>query len=919
MPQPLFFSSPRILQKMDRPKAILKEKLRRSVVHMSDWHSRPLEQVMKELDSRPSGLTERESAQRLERLGPNQLEPPRKPSVLARVLGQLKDPMILVLLGAAALSLAASGGEDWLDGAIILIIVLVNGVISITQEDHAQQALEELRRMSSPQAHVLREGRAKKISAAALVPGDVILLEAGDMVPADARVMECSRLQADESAMTGESVPVEKGAHDRLPEEAPLGDRTNMVLSGTMITAGRGTALVVATGMDTQMGRIANLLLEDKEGDTPLQRKMGEISKSLSFLCLSVCAVMFGVGLIQGKNMLDMFLTAVSLAVAAIPEGLPAIVTIVLALGVQRMAARGAIVKKLPAVETLGCASVICSDKTGTLTQNRMTVQELWTPAGGHRRDALLAGCLCSDARLEWKAGAPTAVGDPTEGALVVAAAREGVDQEKEEQNWPRTADLPFDSGRKLMSTIHAREDGSWTVFVKGAPDILLERCVAGPRGPLSAQDRRAVLEANEAMAQKALRVIAVARRELHILPPGLEPRAVESGLTFLGLFGLMDPPRPEVKAAVARCHLAGVRPVMITGDHRATAAAVARELDIIRPGEWTVTGGELDFMPQEVLEEDIEKFAVFARVTPEHKMRIVKAWQKRGHVVAMTGDGVNDAPALKTADIGCAMGVAGTDVAKGAAHMILTDDNFSTIVSAIEEGRGIYSNIRKAIHYLLSCNIGEIFTIFAATLLDFGQMPLVPVQLLWLNLVTDSLPALALGVEPVEEGVMEEKPRDAAAGLFDQKFSFRLAWQGLMVGGLTLAAYFLGFTRLAAPGMEGAVANTMAFATLTLCQLFHAFNVRSEDRSLFAQGALSNPAMNRAFLVGMALQLSVLLVPPLQGVFAVTAMDSAQWLAVFGLAAAPIPICEITKALGRKGERGEREERSAVREKAKR
>ena len=886
---------------------------------MSDGHSRPLEQVMKELDSRPSGLTERESAQRLERLGPNQLEPPRKPSVMARVLGQLKDPMILVLLGAAALSLAASGGEDWLDGASILIIVLVNGVISITQEDHAQQALEELRRMSSPQAHVLREGRAKKISAAALVPGDVILLEAGDMVPADARVMECSRLQADESAMTGESVPVEKGAHDRLPEEAALGDRTNMVLSGTMITAGRGTALVVATGMDTQMGRIANLLLEDKEGDTPLQRKMGEISKSLSFLCLSVCAVMFGVGLIQGKNMLDMFLTAVSLAVAAIPEGLPAIVTIVLALGVQRMAARGAIVKKLPAVETLGCASVICSDKTGTLTQNRMTVQELWTPAGGHRRDALLAGCLCSDARLEWKAGAPTAVGDPTEGALVVAAAREGVDQEKEEQNWPRTADLPFDSGRKLMSTIHAREDGSWTVFVKGAPDILLERCVAGPRGPLSAQDRRAVLEANEAMAQKALRVIAVARRELHILPPGLEPRAVESGLTFLGLFGLMDPPRPEVKAAVARCHLAGVRPVMITGDHRATAAAVARELDIIRPGEWTVTGGELDFMPQEVLEEDIEKFAVFARVTPEHKMRIVKAWQKRGHVVAMTGDGVNDAPALKTADIGCAMGVAGTDVAKGAAHMILTDDNFSTIVSAIEEGRGIYSNIRKAIHYLLSCNIGEIFTIFAATLLDFGQMPLVPVQLLWLNLVTDSLPALALGVEPVEEGVMEEKPRDAAAGLFDQKFSFRLAWQGLMVGGLTLAAYFLGFTRLAAPGMEGAVANTMAFATLTLCQLFHAFNVRSEDRSLFAQGALSNPAMNRAFLVGMALQLSVLLVPPLQGVFAVTAMDSAQWLAVFGLAAAPIPICEITKALGRKGERGEREERSAVREKAKR
>ena len=868
---------------------------------MGEWHSRPMAQIWKELESSPGGLTRREAAQRLERLGPNELEAPERPSLLRRMLGQLKDPMILVLLGAAGLSLAASRGREWLDGLIILIIVVVNGVLSITQEDHAQQALEELRRMSSPTARVLREGQVHTLPAAKLVPGDVILLEAGDQVPADARIVECSRLQADESAMTGESAPVEKMARDTLDWDTPMGDRVNMLLAGTLITAGRGGALVVATGMDTQMGRIAGLLTADREGDTPLQRKMGEISKSLSFLCLSVCAIMFGVGLFQGKELLDMLLTAVSLAVAAIPEGLPAIVTIVLALGVQRMAARGAIVKKLPAVETLGCAGVICSDKTGTLTQNKMTVQELWVPAGGHRREALLAGCLCSEARLMWKAGAPTASGDPTEAALVVAAARDGVDQLRAMEEWPRSADLPFDSGRKLMSTIHPKESGGWTVFVKGAPDVLLARCAAGPGGLLTEEDRRRILAANEAMAQKALRVIAVARRELALLPPNLDPRAVEDGLTFLGLFGLMDPPRPEAREAVALCHRAGVRPVMITGDHRSTAAAVARELDILRPGSGVLTGPELDFLPQEALEEDIARFSVFARVSPEHKMRIVRAWQKRGQVVAMTGDGVNDAPALKAADIGCAMGMAGTDVAKGAAHMILTDDNFSTIVSAIREGRGIYSNIKKAIHYLLSCNIGEIVTIFAATLLDFGRMPLAPVQLLWLNLVTDSLPALALGVEPVEEGVMDRPPRDNGAGLFDRAFSLRLAWQGLMVGGLTLTAYFLGFTRLALPGMEGAAANTMAFATLTLSQLFHAFNVRSEDRSLFSQGVLSNPAMNRAFLMGLALQLAVLLLPPLQGVFHVIPMDPAQWLAVSLLALAPIPICEVAKALGRR------------------
>ena len=880
---------------------------------MSQWYAKTNRQTLDELDAGRSGLSPRQAQERLEKYGPNKLAGAPKKPLWARFLDQMRDPMILVLLAAAALSLLSSGGEDWVEAVIILVIVVVNACISISQEDSAEKALEALQKMSAPLAKVIRGGEQIRLETDALVPGDIIVLEAGDLVPADARILECANLKADESAMTGESVPVNKQADEVLPAETVLGDRSNMVISSTVITNGRAVCVVTDTGMNTEVGRIAGMLMGEEDTSTPLQRKLAEISKTLSFVCLAVCAVMFGVGLLYHRPLLEMLMAAVSLAVAAIPEGLPAIVTIVLALGVQRLAGKNAIVKKLPAVETLGCAGVICSDKTGTLTQNKMTVQQVWLTPGARRRDAMVAGVLCSDARLEWKAGAPTASGDPTEGALVVAAARDGVDQSRELERLPRVADIPFDSTRKLMTTIHTDPEGGWIALVKGAPDVLLDRCAGTPRGPLTPGDRGRILAANEEMAEKALRVIAVARRKLDRLPQDPQPSAVERELTFLGLFGLMDPPRPEVRAAVARCHLAGVRPVMITGDHRSTAVAVAKELDIARPGDWSVTGAELDFMPQELLESDIEKFAVFARVSPEHKMRIVQAWQKRGKVVAMTGDGVNDAPALKAADIGCAMGRTGTDVAKGASDMILTDDNFSTIVAAIEEGRGIYSNIRKAIHYLLSCNIGEIFTIFAATLLGFGQMPLAPVQLLWLNLVTDSLPALALGVEPVEEGVMEEEPRDANAGLFDKKFSLRLAWQGLMVGGLTLTAYFLGFTWLAAPGMEGAAANTMAFATLTLCQLFHAFNVRSEDRSLFSQGVLSNPAMNRAFLAGLAMQLSVLLIPPLQGVFSVAPMTPAQWFAVLALAMAPIPICEWAKARRRREELARSEEEAVL------
>ena len=880
---------------------------------MSSWHSGQVEDLLKQFESSPSGISEQQAQERLKENGFNQLAAQKKPNLLLRVLVQMKDPMILVLLAAAALSFWASGGEEWLDAAIILMIVCVNQVISISQEDKAQQALEALKNLSAPQATVVRGGTTYKIPAAELVTGDIIHLEAGDYVPADARILQCSRLQADESSMTGESVPVEKFSDAVVPPDAPLGDWVNMVLSGTLITAGHATALVCATGMDTQMGHIARLLLNDQGSETPLQKKMGEISKTLSFVCLCVCAVMFGVGLIQGKNMLDMFMTAVSLAVAAIPEGLPAIVTIVLALGVGRMAQRGAIVKRLPAVETLGCASVICSDKTGTLTQNQMAVQELWVPRGGHRREAFIAGTLCSDAQLFWRAGGPTAQGDPTETALVIAAAKEGIDRNKLGEEQVRKADIPFDSQRKLMSTIHSKPEGGYRVYVKGAPDVLLNRCKATGKGQLSGSEKEVILEANEKMAARALRVLGVAYRDLAFLPAKLDSQTIEQELTFLGLFGLMDPPRSEVKEAVLQCHRAGIRPVMITGDHRATAVAVAKELSIYQAGDLAITGADLDFMPQEVLEEDIHRFSVFARVTPEHKMRIVKAWQKKNQVVAMTGDGVNDAPALKASDIGCAMGKSGTDVAKGAADMILTDDNFSTIVKAVEEGRGIYANIKKAIHYLLSCNIGEMVTIFVATAFNFGQMPLVPVQLLWLNLVTDSLPALALGVEEVEHGVMEQPPRQTNQNLFDQAFSMRLLWQGLMVGALTLCAYFLGLVKLAEIGREGAVANTMAFATLTLCQLCHAFNVRSEEQSLFHQGVWSNASMNRAFLIGLGLQLGVLLLPPAQAIFSVVPLNGIQWTAVALLALAPIPICEIEKKWRGKKHTEQKEQRVKI------
>lgn len=864
---------------------------------MALWFAKSQEEVLSSLDTNvEEGLSSQEVEKRLQSFGRNELEVKKQESLLKKVLGQLEDPMIIVLLIAAFLSYVSSGFEDWIDSVIILLIVVINAIISISQENNASKSLEALQKMSAPLAKVIRNGKLEHVETATLVPGDIIELEAGDLVPADARVLTAANLKADESAMTGESVPVNKKALDSLPEDTVLAERKNMLISSTVITNGRATCVVTDTGMKTEVGRIANLLITEDDNTTPLQQKMAEISKMLSIICLGICVLMFIVGLLYHRPILEIFMMAVSLGVAAIPEGLAAIVTIVLALGVQRLVKRHAIVKKLPAVETLGAASVICSDKTGTLTQNKMTIVETFVDNGQSETDLLTIGALCNDSKLTVTSASDFNVtGDPTETAFVSKAFEEKLDKNQLEQSMPRVAEIPFDSERKLMSTVHKMEQG-YRVMVKGAPDVLLNRCT------LPAAQAQAVAEKNAEMASNALRVLGVAYKDIAEVPAELTSEDLENNLTFVGLVGMIDPPRQEVKAAVEQCYEAGIRPVMITGDHKLTAVAIAKELDIFRDGDLALTGAELDLMPQEILEEEVTKYSVYARVSPEHKMRIVKAWQAKGMVVAMTGDGVNDAPALKVADIGCAMGITGTDVAKGAADMILTDDNFATIVHAVEQGRGIFSNIKKSIQYLLSCNIGEIITIFVATALNFHQMPLVAIQLLWLNLVTDSLPALALGMEPVEPGVMKQKPRDSRKSIFADGFAASMIFYGVLVGAITLAAYWLGEYVLSDPNIADGTANTMAFATLVFGELTRAFAVRSETRSIFSIGVFSNSAMNKAFVVSLAMQLAVLFIPFLQEIFKVQSLTGTEWIIVIALSLVPLIVSEITKAFRRQG-----------------
>ena len=862
-----------------------------------EYFSSKAEQVLQSLQTDPAqGLSAAEAARRLEQHGANVLREKKKKTNLQRFLDQFKDVMILILIAAAIVSFVIACVEgnpgEFFEPALILLIVILNAVMGMLQESKAEKALDALKSMSAPHARVLRDGTEQIIDAASLVPGDIIRLEAGDFVPADARLLHSAGLKSEESALTGESVPSEKDAQEPVSADAALGDRVNMVFSGCSITYGTATAVVTATGMQTEMGKIAGLLSGEEETQTPLQKKLASLGKILGFVALGACAIIFVVGLLNGIDVLEIFMTSVSLAVSAIPEGLPAIVTIVLSIGVQRMVKKNAIIRRLPAVETLGSASVICSDKTGTLTQNRMTLQKAYLDGAAEiidsgdaaARTLVRTAALCCDGAVTFEAdGTVTHIGDPTETAIVFAAHQFGDTKETLGAAFPRLAELPFDSDRKRMSVV-VEHDGRKLAIVKGAFDGIAPLCTAG--------DTERARQVNDEMSRKALRVLAVAVREIDALPEVLAPETLEQDLTFLGLVGMIDPPREEARDAVAVCREAGIRPVMITGDHVVTASAIAKNLGILQDGDRAITGAELDAMSETELDAAVEQISVYARVSPENKIRIVKAWQKKNKVVAMTGDGVNDAPALKAADIGCAMGITGTDVAKGAADMTLTDDNFATIVDAVREGRGIYANIRKVVGFLLGTNIGEVITVFAAMLL-WHRSPLLSMQLLWINLVTDSLPAIALGMEEVEPGVMRQKPKPKDEGIFAHGLGVRVVLQGLMFGILSLAAFWIGWQSTG----DLAGGQTLAFMTLALSQVVQAFNMRS-DRSLFKTGFFTNRRLNLACLLSVVL-VALVLFTPVSIAFGLITLSPQLYLIGLGLSLVPFVVMELSKAFG--------------------
>ncbi|MDD5953092.1 MAG: calcium-translocating P-type ATPase, PMCA-type [Oscillospiraceae bacterium] len=862
------------------------------------YHGLSIAESLSRCRSSQKGLTPEQAANRLREQGENKLVTTKKKGIVRRFFAQFADFMILILLAAAAISFVTSylqHDTDYIDSIIILAIVVLNAITGMIQESRAEKAIEALKKMASPQATVLRDGKEQKIPATQLVVGDIVLLSMGDLVPADLRLLEGHHLRIEESSLTGESLPVEKEPDRVFPEETSLGDRKNMAFLGSSVSEGRGVGLVVATGMDTQMGHIAHMIHTEESPETPLQRRLAKTGKVLGLCALGICFLIFILGLFQSIPPLDMLLVSISLAVAAIPEGLPAVVTIVLAMGVRRMAQKRAIVRRLPGVETLGSASVICSDKTGTLTQNQMTVVETATLDGkvameGKEGQFLLElGTLCSNCTLQ----NGTVLGNPTEVAIGKAAGRTRASLER---TAPRVYEVAFTSARKRMTTVHRLSEGGYQVICKGAPDVLLERCRyvlhGGREQVLSPSLRQSLLRQNSAMASRALRVLAVAYKRMDRLTRSEE--SLERDLIFCGFICMMDPPRKEVKQAVDLCHQAGIKTVMITGDHLATAEAIAKEIGILRPGDKTMTGAELDRMDQVTLEQHIYDYAVYARVSPVHKARIVKAFQSHGEVVAMTGDGVNDAPALKVADIGCAMGRSGTDVAKGAADLILTDDNFSTIVEAVQEGRGIYANIRKTIHFLLSCNVGEILTVLVSFLLGLPT-PLLAIQLLWVNLVTDSLPALALGVDPIEKDQMNSPPVKQNSGFFAGHLGYHIVVEGCMIGSLAVLAYTIGRVFFDLDPSVPIIGRTMAFAVLSLSQLVHAFNMRSE-RSLFRVGIFRNKSLVLAFFVCALLQVSVIVIPPLSALFKTQMLTGMQWLIVAGLSLVPLLLVEIEK-----------------------
>lgn len=866
-----------------------------------ELYSQSREEAVQTLGTDPArGLNQRECQRRLEQYGKNELRPAKRRGLPARFFSQFQDLMVLILLAAAAVSFAVSwvrGDGEYVDSLIILAIVVCNAVIGTVQEVRADRAIQALKKLSSPHAWVIREGRRQRVESSQLVPGDLVVLQAGDLVPADLRLLKSAELKIEESALTGESVPAEKDAGAHCPGNAPLGERKNMAFASTGVASGAGVGVVSATGMDTAMGRIAHMLEHEQSPQTPLQQRLKRMGKVMGVGVVLICAVIFLLGLFQQRPPLEMFMIAISLGVAAIPEGLTAVVTIVLAMGIKRMAQKRAIVRHLPAVETLGSTQAICSDKTGTLTQNKMTVVAFSSARGEERLDspaaqfALELAALCSDAQEVGE----KITGDPTETAFLRACKR---GKGELEGCFPRVGEIPFTSARKRMTTAHRLPEGGFRLIAKGAPDVLIARCTqllqGGEIRPLTGAMKAKLLSDNSRLAERALRVLAVAYRDVSALPS--DDRESESQLIFCGLIAMEDPPRPGVKEAVAQCKRAGILPVMITGDHAATALAIGQRLGIAESPSQVMTGPELDRLDDGALSKKVFQYRIFARVSPEHKVKLVRAFQQRGMVVAMTGDGVNDAPALKAADIGCAMGKNGTEVAQSAADMVLTDDDFSTIVAAVREGRGIYQNIRKTVHFLLSCNIGEILVVFVAFLLR-APTPLLAIQLLWVNLVTDSFPALALGADPIQGDAMEQPPHKREEGVFSGGVGFAVAVEGCLVGALALLAYTIGRAFFDYDPAAPAIGRTMAFCVLSLSQLVHSFNMRSEH-SVLKLGLFSNRKLVAACGFCAFLMVSVVLFSPLSALFQTTALTALQWLIVAALSLCPLLVVEGEKLL---------------------
>lgn len=861
-----------------------------------NWHDKTVDETLLMLNTDSNiGLNEKEAEKRLEQYGQNSIgEGVKRKGFIKKFFEQLNDIMIIILLSASAASFGVSwlnGDADFTDSVIIIMIVVINAVLGVVQENKAEKAIEELKKMSVPHAKVLRDGHIKEISSQTVVPGDIIILEAGDMVPADARLISGNTIKTDESALTGESVPVSKDASLRIKEEAQAADMKNMVFSSTYVTYGKGRAVVTATGMDTEVGKIAAMIAKDEKNETPLQKRLDGTGKILGLSAIGICALIFIIGVIRKYGAFEMFMTSISLAVAAIPEGLPAIVTIVLAIGMQAMSKKNTIVRTLPAVETLGSAQVICTDKTGTLTKNKMKLVKITDSKENtnlnDKRFIIRLAVLCTDCYFEDR----HYIGEPTETAIAEAAEEMGEKKSRLESIMPRIDEIPFSSDRKMMTTVHEFGNGNNLCITKGAPERVLNLCGKYSDGrTIDQSERRKLDKINESMTSSALRVLAVAYKET-----GKNDRNYEKGLTFAGFIGMIDPPREEAAQAVEDCKKAGIKVVMITGDHALTARAIAEKTGIYKDGDLIFDGGQLETMNQTQLDDKLEKISVFARVSPEHKLKIVNAYKRKGKTVAMTGDGVNDAPALKAADIGCAMGQNGTDVAKGASDMIITDDNFATIVSAVKEGRIIYNNIRKSVHFLISSNIGEILTIFTAMIFGWST-PLLPIHLLWVNLITDSLPAIALGLDRPEENVMENPPVSSNKSLFSGGLGYRIAYEGFMIGILALTAFGIGH-KYFDNGEIHNISRTMAFAVLSISQLVHAFNMRT-DKSIFKIHIFSNKYLCIAFIIGVAMQAAVIMIPFLAAVFDVTALNLQQWGIVAVLSFIPVLFVEFEKKI---------------------